>query len=122
MMCLQCRRTRGDDERCVVEKEIKREDFHLPPEGLSEDRPKDTLAKFDEYLGEQKSHFLGYQANQELRYDEMAKYLNCQINNLGDPYKDGNFTLNSKIIERAVLDYYARLWNIDPYNPDDPRS
>lgn len=106
-----------------MEKEIKNEDFHLPPEGLSEDHRKEALAKFDEYLSQQKSHFLGFQANQELRYeDELAKYLDCQINNLGDPYKDGNFTLNSKIIERAVLDYYAQLWNITSYNPDDPES
>lgn len=99
------------------------EDFQLPPEGLSEARRMASLELFDEYMVEQKANFLGYQADQGLKYQkELAKYLDCQLNNLGDPYKDGNFTLNTKMIERAVIDYYAQLWNAKPHNPDDPES
>ena len=99
------------------------EDFQLPPEGLPEVRRVATLELLDEYLAHQKANFLGYQADQQLEYQkELAKYLDCQLNNLGDPYKDGNFTLNTKMMERAVVDYYAQLWNAKPYNPDDPES
>ena len=99
------------------------EDFQLSPEGLSETHRVASLGLLDEYLDQQKANFLGYQADQQLEYQtELAKYLDCQLNNLGDPYKDGNFTLNTKMMERAVVDYYARLWNAKPYNPDDPDS
>lgn len=106
-----------------MDKRPTTEDFQLPQGGLSEARRMAALGLFDEYLAEQHANFLGYQADQALHYQaDLAKYLDCQLNNLGDPYKDGNFTLNTKMIERAVLDYYAQLWNAKPYNPDDPES
>jgi histidine decarboxylase len=106
-----------------MERALNKEDFDLLPEGLSEDQRKEALGKFDEYIAEQKSNFLGFQANQALHYeDEIAKYLDCQINNLGDPYEEGSFTINSKMMEQAVLDYFAKLWNVEPHNPDDSES
>jgi histidine decarboxylase len=43
-------------------------------------------------------------------------------NNVGDPFVDGNCTLNTKVMERAVLDYIARLWRApspsDAANPE----
>lgn len=99
------------------------EEFQLPPEGLCEARRKAALELFDQYVLQQKTNFLGYQADQQLDYQgDLGKYLDCQLNNLGDPHNDGNFTLNTKLIERAVVDYYAQLWNASPYNPDDPES
>jgi histidine decarboxylase len=63
----------------------------------------------------QKEHFLGYQANQELKnQDDLKQYLDFHVNNLGDPFVEGNFTVNSKVMEQAVLDYYANLWHAIP--------
>jgi histidine decarboxylase len=39
--------------------------------------------------------------------------------NIGDPWGKAAFTTNSKHMERAVLDYYAKLWHVPP-NPADP--
>lgn len=33
-------------------------------------------------------------------------------NNIGDPFSSGRYTLNSKFCERAVLDWFAALWNV----------
>ncbi|WP_325205982.1 hypothetical protein [Vibrio sp. 03_296] len=29
------------------------------------------------------------------------------MNNVGDPFVDGNYTVNTKFVERMVLDYFA---------------
>lgn len=94
--------------------------FQLPPQ--SEDYRK-ALSQLSEYVARVKPLFMGYQANQQLRYEHLAPYLNCQLNNIGDPFRSGNFNMNCKWMERAVLDYYARLWNAPwPHNPKDPNS
>jgi histidine decarboxylase len=49
--------------------------------------------------------------------------VNYHINNVGDPFISGNLTLNSKVMERAVLDYYAALWHAQwPHDPHDGES
>ncbi|HEV2800405.1 MAG TPA: pyridoxal-dependent decarboxylase [Pyrinomonadaceae bacterium] len=97
--------------------------FQLPPTGMSATQRADALAELERYLSGQKANFLGYQANQALRYEELKRYLDYHVNNIGDPFQSGNFTVNSKWMERAVLDYYAALWNARwPYNPKDPES
>lgn len=80
-------------------------------------------ASFDKVLKARKSTFLGFQANQGLHYQNViAEYLDCQINNLGDPYLDGSFRINSKEIEKKVPNCYARLWHGEPHDPKNPES
>ena len=40
-------------------------------------------------------------------------FSNFHINNAGDPFARGHFGVNTKVIECAVLDYFAKLWHID---------
>lgn len=98
--------------------------FQLPPTGLSPDQRAAALEQLKAYETTQKSNFLGYQANQALEYDgALHQYLDFHVNNIGDPFTSGNFTVNSKFMERAVLDYYAALWNAKwPHDSDDPES
>jgi histidine decarboxylase len=99
-------------------------DFTIPPEGLSDDERKARLEEFANYIEVQKKHFLGYQADQKMEYAQDTKcFLDCHVNNIGDPFVDGNFTVNSKRMEVAVLDYYAGLWHAKrPHHPSDPES
>jgi len=92
------------------------EDFRLGGDGL----PPEAIAKVHErflaYISEKRTTFLGYQCNKQLEYKEILKdYLDFHINNVGDPFQRGNMTINSKWLERAVLDYYAALWNARDY-------
>lgn len=81
-----------------------------------QERIQKALDKFDDALEGQKAKFLGFQANQGLHYQNvLAAYLDCQINNLGDPFEDGSFRINSKEVEREVLNYYAELWGGTPH-------
>lgn len=103
---------------------IKDKTFELPPEGLSLNDRKKALNKFTDYIDYQSRHFLGYQNVQLLNYEnDIKKFLNYHTNNIGDPFVSGNYTLNSKVIEKAVLDYYAKLWNAKtPHDFNDPES
>jgi histidine decarboxylase len=98
--------------------------FELSPMGLTPAQRTDALNQLQQYELGQKTHFLGYQVNQNFNYEEdLKQYLNYHINNVGDPFQSGNFTINSKFMERAVLDYYASLWNARwPHDPNDPES
>lgn len=97
--------------------------YHLPPQGINLVKRGDLLKRFKTYINDQKEHFLGYQANQDIEFQsETAEFLNYHVNNIGDPFTSGNFTVNSKVMERAVLDYYAQLWHAKPRNDVDPQD
>jgi histidine decarboxylase len=86
---------------------------------MTEARRHRALDELSSFIREKKRLFIGYQANQSLNLRHLAEYLDTSPNNIGDsfsdqesggPPPDGYFTLNTKWIERAVLDYFARLW------------
>ena len=103
---------------------ISCQNFQLPATGLTPEQRQMALEQLQQYQSAQQKHFLGYQTNQKLDYEtDLKPYLNFLCNNLGDPFQNGNFTVNTKWMERAVLDYYAALWNARwPHDPTDPDS
>jgi histidine decarboxylase len=62
---------------------------------------------------ETSAHLLGFQANQDVDYSALAGFLRFSPNNIGDPYVDSNYGVGSREMERAVLDYFARLLHAD---------
>jgi histidine decarboxylase len=98
-------------------------EFQLPPTGLSDEQRDTALGKLEKYLFRKRDHMLGYQANQDMNgyRQELSRFMECHINNIGDPFKSGNFKPNSKVVEQAVLDYFAALWNAKwPHDPTAP--
>ena len=88
--------------------------FEIPPEGLSPEEYADALADFEKFIKTQHENFTGYQTNEYLEgNDELSWLLNIHTNNVGDPFTTGIFRLNTKFVERAVLDYFAALWRTD---------
>ena len=103
---------------------ITPENFELGEGGIPWDQYERAHEELRQYATTQQANFLGYQTNQNLDYASYAPYLNGLFNNIGDPFTSGNFTMNTKFMERMVLDYFARLWHanaphvdIDPENP-----
>ncbi|GAA2250925.1 MULTISPECIES: PLP-dependent aminotransferase family protein [Kitasatospora] len=100
-------------------------DFELPASGLDDARRLRALDTVDEYLTRKRRHLVGYQATQDMQGCalDLARFMPNNINNLGDPFQSGGYKPNTKVIERAVLDYYAKLWNAERrYDPADPES
>jgi histidine decarboxylase len=104
--------------------------FEIPPEGLTEEQREDALNQLRAYIEAQHAHFTGFQVNECLSYrgeapdakaTDLAWLMNIHANNVGDPFQTGILTLNTKFCERAVVDYFAALWNNDwPHRPDQP--
>ncbi|GGP78841.1 pyridoxal-dependent decarboxylase [Saccharothrix coeruleofusca] len=91
------------------------DEFRLPPDGLPEADRKKALDKLEAYFAQQRAEFLGYQTNEGFSYHaDMARFLDYHFNNVGDPFEASHFTLHTRWAERAVLDYYARIWHAKP--------
>ncbi|AWB66583.1 glutamate decarboxylase [Saccharobesus litoralis] len=76
----------------------------------------DKQALIGEYLHQlqnTKQHFLGYQTNQHCQLsDEIKPFLTMNLLNLGDGFEDGDYRINAKVFERAIIQFYARLWHL----------
>ncbi len=61
---------------------------------------------------------MGYQANYptEEVQSVINKFINLNINNIGDPFRKGDYSVNSKDIQYGVLKYYSQLWNFKQRN------
>ena len=92
--------------------------FEIPPEGLTDSEYEDALADFKLFIETQHKNFTGYQTNEYIENNtELAWMLDIHTNNVGDPFTTGIFALNTKFIERAVLDYFAAIWRAKwPFN------
>lgn len=79
-----------------------------------------AISQLESYVAKYRAHFLGYQSTAQLNTKHLASFVSSAINNIGDSFanpevpegelRDGYFSLNSKWVEREVLDYLARLW------------
>ncbi|MBN2826117.1 MAG: histidine decarboxylase, partial [Campylobacterales bacterium] len=79
---------------------------------MANSKKEEALSKLHDYEFTQKENFLGYQVNQDIDYKtNYSNYLNISLNNVGDPFTDGNLTTQTKMVEREVLKYFAKLWN-----------
>lgn len=98
--------------------------FQLPARGLDATEYAQAEDLFRRYVEDHSSRSLGYQLHWSEDFARrLAPYLGLQLNNIGDPYQHGAFMPNSKVLERAVLDYFASLWNAKwPHRAGDPES
>ncbi|MBK8699271.1 MAG: hypothetical protein IPN29_06860 [Saprospiraceae bacterium] len=88
--------------------------FEIPPQGLTDAEYDDAMGDFRKFIETQHKRFTGYQTNEYLENNtELSWLLDIHTNNVGDPFTTGIFALNTKFIERAVLDYFAALWRND---------
>ena len=104
-----------------AEKGITPKYYQVPSKGMTADQTRRAQDETHNFSSRQTINFLGYQVTLHNDYSPASKYLTTQLNNVGDPFTPGSFTLNSKWMERNVLDYYASLWNAKwPHDPNDP--
>jgi histidine decarboxylase len=100
------------------------QDFVLDGRGVPPDKRDTVLRRLAAYLSDRRDHMLGYQVNENMdayRLD-IGQFLTSHVNNIGDPFQESGYKVNSKVVEQAVLSYLARLWNGTPYDPKDKES
>jgi histidine decarboxylase len=56
---------------------------------------------------------VGYPYNLDFDYGALAQLQHFSINNLGDPFIESNYGVHSRQFEVGVLDWFARLWDLE---------
>jgi histidine decarboxylase len=65
-----------------------------------------------EELKDKHEHYLGYPFNLELNYSFLGKFLNLQLNNLGDAFYNSTINIDTKTQERSILKFFAKLYKL----------
>ncbi|PIA41076.1 hypothetical protein AQUCO_02300107v1 [Aquilegia coerulea] len=72
-----------------------------------------VLARYRKSLVERTKHHLGYPYNLDFDYGALGQLQHFSINNLGDPFIESNYGVHSRQFEVGVLDWFARLWELE---------
>ncbi|KAD6795423.1 hypothetical protein E3N88_06319 [Mikania micrantha] len=72
-----------------------------------------VLARYRRSLLERTKHHLGYPYNLDFDYGALSQLQHFSINNLGDPFIESNYGVHSRQFEVGVLDWFARLWELE---------
>ena len=70
----------------------------------------DALRRDFEELGRRQ---VGYPCNQSFDYSDLLPFLDCTLNNVGDPFHDSNFRSNTHEMEREVIARFASLMRLE---------
>jgi len=74
----------------------------------------EILSSYDHLLQGKSSVHFGYPYNLMFDYTELTPFLKYSINNLGDPFVPSNYGVHSRQFEVAVIDFFAKLWKMEP--------
>uniref|UniRef100_A0A0D9XHJ6 Serine decarboxylase n=1 Tax=Leersia perrieri TaxID=77586 RepID=A0A0D9XHJ6_9ORYZ len=104
-------------EKSATSSVYNRYEIDEPPEDRQADVERQLcteklLAQYRQHLQDKSSHHLGYPFNLELNVGPLQQFQNLHINNLGDPFIESNYGVHSRQFEVAVLDWFARLWDL----------
>ncbi|PKA61534.1 Histidine decarboxylase [Apostasia shenzhenica] len=72
-----------------------------------------VLSRYRTSLIERTKHHLGYPYNLDFDYGALSQLQHFSINNLGDPFIESNYGVHSRQFEVGVLDWFARLWELE---------
>lgn len=69
-----------------------------------------TLTQLRERLEQHTGNFLGYPVSKDFDYTELLPFLQYPINNLGDPYIDSTYAVDTREMEQEVVSFFASLF------------
>lgn len=72
-----------------------------------------VLERYRMKLTERAQHHMGYPYNLDFDYGALEGLEKFSINNLGDPFIESNYGVHSREFEIGVLNWFAKLWEID---------
>eukprot|EP00246_Nothoceros_aenigmaticus_P016781 TRINITY_DN7833_c0_g1_i1.p1 TRINITY_DN7833_c0_g1~~TRINITY_DN7833_c0_g1_i1.p1 ORF type:complete len:522 (-),score=94.38 TRINITY_DN7833_c0_g1_i1:766-2331(-) len=72
-----------------------------------------VLARYRRTLVDRTKYHLGYPYNLDFDYGALSQLQHFSINNLGDPFIESNYGVHSREFEVGVLDWFARLWELE---------
>ena len=82
---------------------IKKKPIPLPKE------KQEVLDKALQFLKEKQSKLIGYPCSTDFDFSEIYPFLSFPLNNVGDPFHESSYGLNTRSFEVEVLNWYADL-------------
>lgn len=76
----------------------------------------DRLNNYIEKVKERAQNFIGYPVSIDFDYSELYPLLKYPLNNLGDPLIESTYDLNSRSIEREVVQFFAEIFKAPKEN------
>lgn len=74
------------------------------------------LGEYETRLKERTQLHLGYPYNLDFDFSNLQNLQKYSINNLGDPWVESNYGVHSREFEIGILDWFAKLWDIEKEN------
>lgn len=84
------------------------EHTHLSPEDAA------RLSSLLEKVSERTGYFLGYPVSKDFDYAALMPFLQYPMNNLGDPFVDSTYAVDSREMEKEVVAFFAELFRAQP--------
>jgi histidine decarboxylase len=79
--------------------------------------PEEILQKLEtlkEQLTTARDTFLGYPVSKDFDYSTLNEFFKFPINNLGDPFEQGTYRVQTHEMEREVVAFFAKLFRANP--------
>ncbi|WP_417608883.1 histidine decarboxylase [Owenweeksia hongkongensis] len=80
------------------------------------DNSKQIISELLEKVITNTENFLGYPVSKDFDYDELMPFLKYPMNNLGDPFINSTYGVNSNEMEKEVIAFFAKLFRAEPNN------
>lgn len=68
---------------------------------------KKRLQEFLDATRENTESFLGYPVSKDFAFEDLMEFLKYPLNNLGDPFSDSTWRVDSRAFEREVITFFA---------------
>jgi len=78
------------------------------------EKDRERLENLKESLGKSRDTFLGYPVSKDFDYTELTPFLQYPINNLGDPFEEGTWKVQTHQMEKEVVAFFAKLFRAQP--------
>lgn len=75
-----------------------------------------VLQELMKKLNRAKNDFIGYPVSKDFDYSELYDFLQYPINNLGDPFEDCTYKVQTQELEKDVVSFFARMFRASPSN------
>ncbi len=73
---------------------------------------KDRIKAYKQHIDERASTLMGYPESMHFDYSPLSDFMNYNIDNLGDPYSDLLYGVNSCEFEREVISYFSNMYDL----------
>ena len=74
------------------------------------------LDDFYRAMETESSRFVGYPSNSVFDYSDLYRFLRFPLNNIGDPFVESTFRVNSRSFEQDVLRFFAKMYRASEDN------